>query len=61
MKQAYDTVKGDLTSKETYLENSVKMEILFFVVFPLLSIRFRILNTLKVHNLLGKISVNEII
>ena len=33
----------------------------FFIVFLALRIRFRILKVLKDHNLLGKMSVNEII
>ena len=33
----------------------------FLIVFLALRIRFKILKVLKVHNLLGKISVNEVI
>ncbi len=55
MKQAFDTVNGDRASKKAHHKNSVKVEILFFTAFPLLSIIFRILNALKDHNLSGKI------
>ena len=51
-------MKGDLESDKTYLRDSEKVKGFFFIVFLALRIRFKIL---KDHNLLGKMSVNEII
>ena len=61
MEQVFDTMKGDLESDKTYLRDNEKVKGFFFIVFPALRIRFRILKVLKDHNLLGKMSVNEII
>ena len=61
VEQVFDTMKGDLESDKTYLRNNEKVKGFFFIVFLALRIRFRILKVLKDHNLLGKMSVNEII
>ena len=61
VEQVFDTMKGDLESDKTYLRDSEKVKGFFFIVFLALRIRFRILKVLKDHNLLGKMSVNEII
>ena len=61
LEQVFDTMKGDLESDKTYLRDSEKVKGFFFIVFLALRIRFRILKILKDHNLLGKMSVNEII
>ena len=51
-------MKGDLESDKTYLRDNEKVKGFFLIVFLALRIRFKIL---RVHNLLGKISVNEVI
>ena len=61
MEQVFDTMKSDLESNKTYLRGSEKVKGFFFIVFLVLRIRFKILKVLKDHNLLGKMSVNEII
>ena len=61
VEQAFDTMKGDMESDKTYLRDSEKVKGFFFIVFLALRIRFKILKVLKDHNLLGKMSVNEII
>ena len=61
MEQVFGTMKGDLESDKTYLRDNEKVKGFFFFVFLALRIRFRILKVLKDHNLLGKMSVNEII
>ena len=61
VEQVFDTMKDDLESDKTYLRNNEKVKGFFFIVFLALRIRFRILKVLKDHNLLGKMSVNEII
>ena len=61
VEQAFDTMKGDLESDRPYLRDSEKVKGFFFIVFLALRIRFKILKVLKDHNLLGKMSVNEII
>ncbi len=61
VEQVFDTMKGDLESDKTYLRNNEKVKGFFFIVFLALRIRFKILKVLKDHNLLGKMSVSEII
>ena len=61
VEQVFDTIKGDLESDRTYLLDSEKVKGFFFIVFLALRIRFSILRALKNHNLLGWMSVNEII
>ncbi len=61
VEQVLDTMKGDLESDKTYLRDNDKVKGFFFIVFLALRIRFRILKVLKDHNLLGKLSVNEIL
>ena len=61
VEQAFDTMKGDLESDKTYLRDNEKVKGFFFIVFLALRIRFRILKVLKDHDLLGKMSVNEVI
>ena len=61
VEQAFDTMKDDLESDRTYLRDGEKVKRFFLIVFLALSIRFKILNVLKDHNLLGKASVNDII
>jgi transposase len=61
VEQVFDTMKGDLESDKTYLRDNEKVKGFFLIVFLALRIRFKILKVLKVHNLLGKISVNEVI
>ena len=61
VEQAFDAMKGDLESDKTYLRDNEKVKGFFFIVFLALKIRFRILKVLKDHNLLGKMSINEII
>ena len=61
VEQVFDTMKGDLESDKTYLRDNEKVKGFFFIVFLALRIRFRILKVLKEYNLLGKMSVNEII
>ena len=56
-----DTVKSDLESDKTYLRAIIKMKGFFFIVFLALRIRLKILKVLKDRNLLGKMSVSEII
>ena len=58
VEQVFDTMKGDLESDKTYLRDNEKVKGFFLIVFLALRIRFKIL---RVHNLLGKISVNEVI
>lgn len=60
LEQVFDVMKGDLESDKTYLGDEEKVKGFFFIVFLALRIRFRILKILKDHNLLGKISVNEV-
>ncbi|MHB8560767.1 MAG: transposase [Thermoplasmataceae archaeon] len=61
VEQVFDTMKGDLESDKTYLRDNEKVKGFFFIVFLALRIRFKILKVLKDHNVLGKMSVNEII
>jgi len=61
VEQVFDTMKGDLESDKSYLRSNEKVKGFFFIVFLALRIRFKILKVLKDHNLLGKMSVNEII
>ena len=61
VEQVFDTMKGDLESDKTYLRDNEKVKGFFFIVFLALRIRFRILRVLKDHDLLGKMSVNEVI
>ena len=61
VEQVFDTMKGDLESDKSYLRDNEKVKGFFFIVFLALRIRFRILKVLKEHDLLGKMSVNEII
>ena len=60
VEQAFDTMKGDLESDKTYLRDNEKVKGFFFIVFLALRIRFSILKVLKDHDLLGKMSVNEV-
>ena len=52
-------MKEDLESDKTYSRDNEKG--FFLIVFSALRIRFRIQKVLKDHDLLGKMSVNEII
>jgi len=52
-------MKADLESDRTYLRDNEKVKGFFFIVFLALWIRF--LKVLKDHDLLGKMSVNEVI
>ncbi len=61
VEQAFDAMKGGLESDKTYLRDNEKVKRFFFIVFLALRIRLRILKVLKDHNLLGKMSINEII
>jgi transposase len=61
VEQVFDTMKGDLELDKTYLRDNEKVKGFFFIVFLALRIRFRILKVLKDHDLLEKMSVNEII
>ena len=61
VEQVFDTMKGDLESDKTYLGDNDKVKGFFFIVFLALRIRFRILKALKDNNLIGKVSVNEVI
>jgi transposase len=61
VEQVFDTMKGDLESDKTYLRDNEKVKGFFFIVFLALRIRFRILKVLKDHDLIGKMSVNEVI
>ena len=61
VEQAFDTMKGDLESDRTYLRNGEKVRGFFFIVFLAPRIRFSILKVLMDHDLLGKMSVNEVI
>jgi len=54
-------MKGDLESNKTHLKDTEKVSGFFFIVFIVLTKRFRILKVLKDHSLLEKMSVNEII
>ena len=57
----FHTMKGDLESDKIHLRDCEKVKGIFFIVFLALRIRFRILKMLKDHNLLGKMSGDEII
>lgn len=61
VEQVFDTMKGELESDKTYLRDKEKVEGFFFIFFLALRIRFSILKMLKDHDLLGKMSVNEVI
>ncbi len=61
VEQVFDTMKGDLESDRSYLRDNEKVKGFFFIMFLALRIRFHILKVLKEHDLLGKMSVNEII
>ena len=61
VEQVFDTMKGDLESDKTYLRDNEKVRGFFFIVFLALRITFSILKVLKDHDLLGKMSVNEVI
>ena len=61
VEQVFDTMKGDLESDKTYLRDNEKVKGFFFIVFLALRIRFRILKILKDRDLLGTMSVNEVI
>ena len=61
VEQVFDTMKGDLESDKTYLRENEKVDGFFFIVFLALRIRFSILKVLMDHDLLGKMSVNEVI
>ena len=54
-------MKEDLESDKAYSRDNEKIKGFFLIVFPALRIRFRILKVLKDHDLLGKMSVNEVI
>ena len=59
--QVFDTMKGDLGPDKTYLRTNEKVKGLVLIFFLALRVRFKILKVLKDHNLLGKMSVNEVI
>jgi transposase len=61
VEQVFDGIKNELESGKSYLRSNEKVKGFFFIVFLALRIRFKILKVLKDHNLLGKMSVNEII
>jgi transposase len=61
VEQVFDTMKGDIESDRSYLRDNEKVKGFFLIVFLALRIRFRLLKVLKEHDLLGKMSVNEII
>jgi len=60
VEQVFDAIKNELESGKSYPRSNEKVKG-FFIVFLALRIRFKILKVLKDHNLLGKMSVNEII
>ncbi|MEM3191302.1 MAG: transposase [Candidatus Parvarchaeota archaeon] len=61
VEQVFDTVKGDLESDKIYLRENEKVRGYFFIVLLALRIRFGILKVLREHNLIGKMSVNEVL
>ncbi len=61
VEQVFDAMKSDLESDDTYLGDNKKVKELFFLVFLALRIISRTLKVLKDYDILGKMSVNEII
>src|SRR3989304_5435 len=61
VEQAFDVLKNELENDKTYLSNSDAVRGYFFFSFVSLYLYYRIYNILKVHDRIGKISVNELL
>jgi transposase len=59
--QAFDVLKNELENDKTYLSDADAVRGYFFVSFVSLYFYYRIYNVLKVHDKIGKISVNELL
>ncbi len=58
VRETHLKMNGDLEYDRTHHRDSEKLKGFFFMVFPALRIRFKVLRD---HGLLGKMSVNEVI
>jgi len=61
VEQTFDVLKNELENDKTYLSNSDAVRGYFFVLFVSLYLYYRIYNILKVHDKIGRISVNELL
>jgi transposase len=61
VEQAFDVLKNELENDKTYLFDADAVRGYFFISFVSLYLYYRIYNVLKVHDKIGKISVNELL
>ena len=61
VEQAFDAMKNELENDKTYLSNDDAVRGYFFVSFLSLYLYFRVLELLRRHQLIGKVSVNEVL
>jgi len=61
VEQAFDVLKNELENDKTYLSDPDAVRGYFFISFVSLYLYYRIYSILKVHDKIGKISVNELL
>ena len=61
IEQCFDAMKNDMENDKTYLRDNDAIRGYFFVSFIALYIHYRILEILRVNDLIGKYSVNELL
>ena len=60
VEQAFDAFKNELENDKTYLSDVDAVRGYFFISFVSLYLYYRVYNILRVHDKIGKISVNEL-
>ena len=61
IEQCFDAMKNDMENDKTYLRDNDAIRGYFFISFIALYIHYRILEILRINDLIGKHSVNELL
>ena len=61
VEQAFDVFKNELENDKTYLSDTDAVRGYFFISFVSLYLYYRVYNILRVHDKIGKVSVNELL
>ena len=61
IEQCFDAMKNEMENDKTYLRDNDAIRGYFFVSFIALYIHYRILEILRINDLIGKYSVNELL
>ena len=61
IEQCFDAMKNEMENDKTYLRDNDAIRGYFFVSFIALYIHYRLLEILRINDLIGKYSVNELL